>query len=1018
MSDTEFNPEIKIYYENISYELNKLLKMAFLEMYSKNFDEYWTEKYNHSKERVQNNDKNEFFFKTINEELRKNNINKYDYNKDYEEIYRKSLEWSPEKRIDLFDLSTFFKDLCHINNVKYRFKSFYGVSNINFKDFNQNVKNCIITRNRFVHSNVKTKWLADYIKGTRGIVRHIISKHPQNDDIGKCCRSYYDTCNECAKKAGFPPIGFNEFCEKNGIDASVLNSVRECHNIRFTDGKLYGVSTDELFAYIDEFEKSSKFDSTKQQLSQTEKLLDETKEKGFLNEQRIEQIRKIIDSDSPLVTDVSPSITQNAIEKALLTQREDKANEVVENVLEQIKLPEFRYINNYRRGVMNEQELEELMLNYNFFADASAFLNKTTRKFITNVLIPYKQSHFKKTIPLFLHRAFRNEIYEIAHTEENEFITDEDINNAKNALLTINELRSKGVLCVIGRISNYEDSTSLMLDFLSENKTNRFCILTQDATVAQTVSDTGIKTLCAAKTVIDNLMIWSSSIENLKSDHKKYVYELLLKKSNTDIVNDRQNDDIDTEAPTNTSPRPVEESPEAVESLPANSQSDYKDNAIENNTSAEIKSSEPVLQNKFANNRVGEIKQVPTAGDIVYSDTKKPTILRKELGKGGEGIVYETDDSSKVAKIYYPANRSQTNYDKLKTMLGISLNNKSIIWPNEIIYNENGDYVGFVMDKTPPYCKQIGESVLKINFLNVQKTMFPNWHREDLIKVALSVANVFDVLHKNNILMGDINPANILINPNKAEEVYFVDCDSYQIGDYLCPVGTPIFTSPDYYKRCNMKPVYSKEKRTIKDEEYALATLLFEILMNGQAPFASKSTEKKNIVDDICNYRFSFKTKDSTGEDTPDGPYRMIWNNMDRSCKTKFAKVFEGNARYSANEWSRTLYFYLSQVQKNESTNELIPKKYVDKTNSFVDFNCSCCGQEANMHKDIYNKIILNHKDNPILLCNRCKGIMQNVIDEEVRCDFCGRVYNPTFGEEWRHQEMGFKYKCQRCRNQ
>ena len=1012
MNNVQFNPEIKRYYEDISNQFLKILNVVILDVYADDFDDFWEAKYNYAKDLIENenNDKS-FFFKTLNDNLKRYNK---DYNEktDFNKIYNASLEWSPQERLYLLDFQCVCKDLLFNKSIKERFLRDFDISE---KFFNNKLYKCITLRNNFTHENEKIVGTAEnlnsFIDSSKPLVKRIAKKYSQNDRVNQYCEKFYELCNNYKWKAGLPPVDLDFFSEKNGVDHSIMLKIIKKHNIKFDEGLLYGISEDELIVFVNDYEKSLKFDATQAKLSETEKILDETKSKGIINEQKIDEIRRIVNADSPLITEFSSEITQNAIKQAFLTQREDKSAEIVENVIKQINITEFRYLNNYKQGILSRQELEELLLNYNIFADASAFLNKSTRKFITKTLIPFKLLHYKDKFPLFLHRSFRNEIYELAHADVNEEfgITLDEISNAKNALLTINELRAKGYLCILGKISNYDDSTELLFDLLSEYKTNRFCILTQDSSIAQSVAETGTKTLCAVKTVIDDLMIWSSSKNNVKADHKEYLCELLMKRKRVELESDNRKvtlTNIDFSSESNTKSDELSNNKQIIESF---------ENDQSSNISDEVQNIN-LIKNSFINEKVSDISIVPTVGSTVYNRDGQNIYIKAEIGRGGEGTVFETNDKNIVVKIYHKDNRSQTNYEKLKLMINSSPNNTSIIWPLEIVYNHDGDYVGFTMKKTPSYCKQIGESVLKINFSKIRQTMFPNWNREDLIKTCISITNIFSVLHDFGVLMGDVNPANILINPNDAKEVYFVDCDSYQIGDFLCPVGTPIFTSPEYYKRCNMKPVYSKEKRTIDDEKYSLATLIFEILMNGQAPFASKSTEKKNIVDDICNYRFSFKTKESTGEDTPDGPYRMIWNNMDISCKTKFTKVFEGNSRYSAKEWNSTLYYYLNQVKEGKSTNELIPKKYVDKNNSFVDFICSCCGKEANVHKDVYERIMSTYKDNPLLFCNTCRGIMSNIIDETVVCDFCNKAYHPSFGEEWRHQKLGYKYKCHACR--
>lgn len=88
-----------------------------------------------------------------------------------------------------------------------------------------------------------------------------------------------------------------------------------------------------------------------------------------------------------------------------------------------------------------------------------------------------------------------------------------------------------------------------------------------------------------------------------------------------------------------------------------------------------------------------------------------------------------------------------------------------------------------------------------------------------------------DYLHERNIILGDINPANILVVSPK--EVYFVDTDSYQIENFPCPVGTDNFTAREIQGKN-----YAEFLHMMGNEYFALATLLFMIIVPGKPPYS------------------------------------------------------------------------------------------------------------------------------------------------------------------------------------
>ena len=84
-----------------------------------------------------------------------------------------------------------------------------------------------------------------------------------------------------------------------------------------------------------------------------------------------------------------------------------------------------------------------------------------------------------------------------------------------------------------------------------------------------------------------------------------------------------------------------------------------------------------------------------------------------------------------------------------------------------------------------------------------------------------------------NIIIGDINPLNILVK--SPTEVYFVDTDSYQVENYPCPVGTIEFTPPELQGKN-----YETFLRSFENEYFAIATLVFMILLPGKSPYTQQ----------------------------------------------------------------------------------------------------------------------------------------------------------------------------------
>lgn len=155
-----------------------------------------------------------------------------------------------------------------------------------------------------------------------------------------------------------------------------------------------------------------------------------------------------------------------------------------------------------------------------------------------------------------------------------------------------------------------------------------------------------------------------------------------------------------------------------------------------------------------------------------------------QLGSGGEGTIYRTNTSF-IAKIYKKECCTEYRFEKLDKMISAKLEYEGICFPREILYNKYGQPVGYLMPEARGY--SIQSSIFR-KALFIKK--LPGWKKEDLVQCAITILFQIKYLHDNNILIGDINPNNILVvSPT---EVYLVDTDSFQIDDLPCQVGFPL----------------------------------------------------------------------------------------------------------------------------------------------------------------------------------------------------------------------------------
>lgn len=190
-----------------------------------------------------------------------------------------------------------------------------------------------------------------------------------------------------------------------------------------------------------------------------------------------------------------------------------------------------------------------------------------------------------------------------------------------------------------------------------------------------------------------------------------------------------------------------------------------------------------------------------------------------------------------LLKIYKLEKNNKLKFDKLNKMIEFNIKLNGICSPKNLLFNKNDEFIGFLM----PMAK--GVELKKSIFIKpLLKKYFPNLDRADLVKICIKILEKISYLHSKDILVGDINPLNILINDKL--DVYFVDCDSYQIENFPCPVGTINFTAPEI-QGVN----FTNFLRSKNHENFAIATLLFMIMLPGKPPYSHSGglTPGKNI---------------------------------------------------------------------------------------------------------------------------------------------------------------------------
>ena len=280
-------------------------------------------------------------------------------------------------------------------------------------------------------------------------------------------------------------------------------------------------------------------------------------------------------------------------------------------------------------------------------------------------------------------------------------------------------------------------------------------------------------------------------------------------------------------------------------------------------------------------------------------------LIDKQVGKGGEGRIFEVaDDSRLVAKLYEPAYRTACRESKLRAMLQIPLPpelDAQLAWPRDVLYDPMGRPAGFIMRRicgTPLSALCADESLDSAR----------------RITLAKNLCVVFHQIHSVSLVIGDVNGGNVLVSG--AGLLNIIDTDSFHIEhggrvfpcevhvpEYLCPAVANAIPKGESLKTAPL-PTFTRQS-----DEYALAVLLFQLLMHAH-PF-SVALAAGNHAEQIPRPSELMRKYAFPYENCPYGlqlpVYALPWRLLPERLRFMFITVFSKGGTIPAARWYEAL---------------------------------------------------------------------------------------------------------------
>ena len=306
------------------------------------------------------------------------------------------------------------------------------------------------------------------------------------------------------------------------------------------------------------------------------------------------------------------------------------------------------------------------------------------------------------------------------------------------------------------------------------------------------------------------------------------------------------------------------------------------------------------------------------ANGIAYSLPDRP------IAQGGEGAIYTVSRKpDKVAKLY------NAPTEELRLKLSHMVANPpepsvlgDIAWPVDLLYDDAGDFRGFVMPRLDTDC-----DLKKLYPFNPGQPPLLTYRQR--VIVAQNICVVIAAVHQAGYVFGDFNPLNTGVNLTTGH-VGFFDTDSYHFTDpssgrtYRCGVCLDGYAAPELIARCKGTDYRNAPLPTFTKETdlFALAIHIFRLLMNGYTPFNGIRTAQNastaspgigNKAIEAGNYCFA-PGKKPQSEATP------ALDSFPPEIRDLFSRAFlEGakdpSKRPTAEEWKTALESYKMTLQ-------------------------------------------------------------------------------------------------------
>lgn len=311
--------------------------------------------------------------------------------------------------------------------------------------------------------------------------------------------------------------------------------------------------------------------------------------------------------------------------------------------------------------------------------------------------------------------------------------------------------------------------------------------------------------------------------------------------------------------------------------------------------------------------------------DIEYTGIRADQYILegKPIAVGKTCKIYSVKgDTASIAQIYDEKFATEELAVKLTRMMKRAPSRRVmpyVIWPQDLLFDSNKKFAGVLF----PKCSA-KESLREVYEIGSKINVTLTWKSK--IEIAISLCEVISAIHDAGYIVGNLNPESILVDPDKTK-IYLADSDSILIQKEKSEwdMGLPEYMPVEIHNAIRQEHtgIVSAPQYTLESDNFALAVIIFKVLMNGAHPFACRIVNLQSDVDcpqptdNIIEGYFPYVMKKNDFDIPMYAPHISI---LPEDIQRLFYRVFvEGHTRPSnrptPDEWTKSLYKLLKYLK-------------------------------------------------------------------------------------------------------